>query len=124
MRQTPSSEAGRLLTRFKIGRGLGFCVDRSPLTGGTWLDAGEWEALKGHGMHTELHLICTDVYQNERRAEEYRQNLETTFRQRLGEEDFAMAAEFKQWLEAHPRREENVCHLTGRFEEPLPEPQP
>ena len=89
-----------------------------------WLDAGEWEALKLHGLHTELHLICTDGYQNERRAEEYRKSLETTFRQRLGDDDFAMVSEFKQWLESHPRREEIVCYLTAQFEEPLSEPRP
>ncbi len=67
-----------------------------------------------------LNFICTYGYQNEDRFEEYRKSLETTVRQRLGDEDFALVVEFKQWLEAHQRREEIVSYLTCRFEEPLP----
>ena len=39
-------ESGRLLLRYRVGHGLQFHIDRSPTTGGVWLDKGEWEALK------------------------------------------------------------------------------
>src|ERR1700722_5261248 len=47
-------ESGRVLIRYRVGHGLPFHVDRSPETGGIWLDRGEWEALKSKGLHTEL----------------------------------------------------------------------
>src|SRR5258708_476799 len=37
-------ESGCLLVRFHVGHGLKFQIDRSPKTGGVWLDAGEWDA--------------------------------------------------------------------------------
>ena len=44
-------ESGRLLLRYRVGHGLQFHIDRSPATGGVWLDKGEWEALKSKGLH-------------------------------------------------------------------------
>src|SRR5262249_27471107 len=35
-------ESGRLLLRYRVGHGLNFHIDRSPATGGVWLDKGEW----------------------------------------------------------------------------------
>lgn len=68
-------------------------------------------------------MIQADVACRELRDEKCRKSLETTFHKRLGDDAFSMVSKFKQWLEAHPRRKEIVCSLTGRFEEPLPEPQ-
>ena len=50
-------ESGRLLIRYRVGHGLNFHIDLSPVTGGVWLDQGEWEALKSKGLHAELNLI-------------------------------------------------------------------
>jgi hypothetical protein len=44
-------ESGRLLLRYRVGHGFQFHIDRSPVTGGVWLDKGEWEALKSRGLH-------------------------------------------------------------------------
>ena len=105
-------ESGRLLSRFKVGRGMAFHVDRSPVTGGMWLDAGEWETLKAHGLHVELNLVFTAGYQHQRRTEEYRQSLDTTFRNRIGAFDFGRVEEFKAWLEGHPKRRDILCYLS------------
>jgi len=68
-------ESGRLLLRYRVGHGLPFHVDRSPATGGVWLDKGEWEALKNKGLHISLHLIFTAAYQRQVRSTEYDQSL-------------------------------------------------
>ena len=104
-------ETGRLLIRYKVGHGLPFHVDRSPLTGSVWLDKGEWEALKAKGLHTSLNLIFTHAYQREVRSEEYTQAFEEAFRQRIGAADFRKVTEMKQWIENHPKRRDLCCYI-------------
>lgn len=104
-------ESGRLLLRYRVGQGLQFRLDRSPATGGVWLDRGEWETLKLKGLHTEMHLIFTAAYQRSLRSERYGQTMEQTFQDRIGKTDFPRVVEIKNWIEAHPRRHEICCYL-------------
>jgi Zn-finger nucleic acid-binding protein len=109
-------ESGRLLLRYRVGHGLPFRIDRSPATGGVWLDQGEWEALKSKGLHVALHLIFTAAYQRQIRAAEYDHNLEQTFQDRIGAPDFSRVAEFGAWLAQHPKRRDILCYLLDTFE--------
>src|SRR5436190_1191141 len=63
-------ESGCMLIRYRVGHGLHFQIDRSPLTGGVWLDKGEWDALKSKKLHGQLHLIFTAQYQAKIRSAE------------------------------------------------------
>lgn len=108
-------ESGRLLLRYRVGHGLPFHVDRSPATGGVWLDKGEWEALKSRGLHISLHLIFTASYQRQVRSSEYVQSMTDTFRERIGATDFAKVTEFGAWIAHHPRRRDICCYLLNRF---------
>jgi len=105
-------ESGQMLIRYKVGHGLNFHIDLSPVTGGVWLDQGEWEALKSKGLHAELNLIFTSSYQRQIRNAEYHATLEQTFRDRIGPADFEKVADFKTWLAAHPKRRDICCYLT------------
>jgi Zn-finger nucleic acid-binding protein len=104
-------ESGCLLIRYRVGHGLNFQIDRSPVTGGVWLDKGEWDALKSKQLHSELHLIFTAHYQRQIRSEESERALEQAFQNRIGD-DFERVAEFKRWLDAHPHRHDICCYLT------------
>lgn len=97
-------ESGCLLSRYQVGHSLHFRIDRSPVTGGVWLDKGEWEALKSKGLHTELPHIFTAPYQKQIRSEGFAETVQQSFRDRIGAADFDKAAEFKKWLDAHPKR--------------------
>jgi Zn-finger nucleic acid-binding protein len=108
-------ESGRLLIRYRVGHGLKFHVDLSTETGGIWLDKGEWEALKSKGLHVELNLIFTAPYQRQIRAEEHEEAMGQMFRSRIGQEDFAKAAEFKRWLAEHPKRSHICSYLLYNF---------
>lgn len=110
-------ESGRLLLRYRVGHGLHFHIDRSPATGGIWLDKGEWEALKSKGLHVSLHLIFTASYQRQVRSEEYDQSMKETFRDRIGAEDFAKVVEFTAWLASHPKRRDIYCYLLENVEQ-------
>jgi Zn-finger nucleic acid-binding protein len=109
-------ESGRLLLRYRVGHGLQFHIDRSPATGGVWLDKGEWEALKSKGLHSSLHLIFTASYQRHVRSSEYDESLKETFRDRIGAQDFAKVAEFGSWLTSHPKRRDICCYLMDNVE--------
>src|SRR6266436_6124317 len=110
-------ESGRLLLRYRVGHGLQFHIDRSPATGGVWLDKGEWEALKSKGLQGALNLIFTAAYQRQIRTEEYDQTLTRTFRERIGEADFSKVAEFGAWLAVHPKRRDICCYLLDGIEQ-------
>jgi len=104
-------ESGRLLNRYRVGQGFQFHIDQSPVTGGVWLDKGEWEALKSRGLHTQLNLIFTASYQRQIRSAEYEKTLEDAFSQRIGNQDFKKVTEFKTWLASHPCRRDICCYL-------------
>ncbi len=110
-------ESGRLLSRYGVGHGLKFQVDVSPVTGGIWLDQGEWEALKSKGIHVELNLVFSASYQRQIRTAEYELALERTFAERIGAEDFQIATAFKRWLAAHPNRRDICCYVLHNLEE-------
>jgi Zn-finger nucleic acid-binding protein len=107
-------ESGCLLLRYKVGHGLQFHVDRSPVTGGIWLDRGEWDALKQKGLHIDLNLIFTASYQRDLRAAEYAETIEKTFQERIGREDFERVTAFKAWMSGHPHRHDIWCYLSDQ----------
>jgi Zn-finger nucleic acid-binding protein len=104
-------ESGVVMLRYKAGHGLPFHIDRSPATGGVWLDKGEWEALKQRGLQVNLNLIFTASYQRDLRSAEYAQKLEEVFEERIGQADFARVAEFKEWMIRHPKHRDIWCYL-------------
>ena len=105
-------ESGCVLLRYKVGHGLQFHVDRSPVTGGVWLDRGEWDALKQKGLHTDLNLIFTASYQRDLRAVDYAESIEKAFRDRIGSADFERVVAFKTWMLGHPHHRDIWCYLS------------
>lgn len=103
-------ETSGLMSRFRVGHGLAFHIDRSP-TGGFWLDAGEWEALKERDFHDEIHRIFTGAWQKEVRTEQAREALDAQFRQLLGADDYTKVAEFREWMTTHPARHRMLAWL-------------
>lgn len=96
-------ETGVIMTRFRVGHGFTFMIDRSP-TGGFWLDAGEWEALRERTFHDEIHRIFTASWQKTVRSEARKEALEAQLRAQVGLEAYQRAAEFRDWLARQPHR--------------------
>jgi Zn-finger nucleic acid-binding protein len=114
-------ESGRLLLRYRVSHDLPFQIDRSPFTGGAWLDKGEWDVLKSRSLHNQMHLIFTSQYQAKLRAAEFAKVLEDTFRKRIGAADFHKVQDICQWIGSHPQRRDILCYLNdslGRGAEP------
>lgn len=96
-------ESGTIMTRYKVGHGLGFRIDRS-VTGGIWLDPGEWEALLAGNIHHELHLVFTTQWQKAIREMDHAASYETMLRERLGDELFGKITTLREELASHPAR--------------------
>jgi len=109
--------SGGMMLRYRVGHGLNFQIDRSPTTGGVWLDAGEWEALKSKGLHDEMHLIFTAPYQKRVREERFNIQLQENFKTRIGEGDFEKVREFKAWLSGHAKRRDVLAFLIDEGDE-------
>lgn len=104
-------ESGCILTRFQVGHGLNFQLDRSPITGGVWLDAGEWEALKLEGLHITMHLIFTAPYQHQLRTQATDAALAHTLAREIGDEDFQRVSAFRTWMIEHAHSTEIFAYL-------------
>ena len=104
-------ESGCLLVRYHVGHGLKFQIDHSPKTGGIWLDAGEWEALKSKDLHDELHLVFSAPFQRKIQEETFTEQLHERFKMRIGESDFQRVMEFTTWLRQHPKERDIVAFM-------------
>ena len=103
-------ETGRLMTRYRVGAGFSFRIDRSP-NGSIWLDRGEWEALKSRNYHDALLFVFTNQWQKEIVRNEQTEAVRRQFRERLGRDAYERALEFKKWLKQQPERELILCLL-------------
>jgi len=103
-------ESGTIMIRFKVGHGFKFTVDRS-ITGGIWLDSGEWEALKSRNFHDEIHFIFTDPWQNAIRKDEVAAGNRTRLEERLGTEFLGRIDGLKDEILQNPHREEILAYL-------------
>lgn len=97
-------ESGTILTRYRVGHGLDFQIDHSYLTGGIWLDHGEWEALKSKGLHDHLTMIFTAHYQHKVRDEAAAEHHREFLTQRLDADALNKMDEFCAWVSEHPER--------------------
>lgn len=104
-------ESGAILVRYRAGSGLKLHIEHSPVTGGVWLDHGEWDILKAAGLHHELHVIFSSAYQHKISRTETRARLEEIFANKLGEEDARQVKQFYEFLETHEHKREIVAYL-------------
>lgn len=103
-------ESNCLLVRYKVG-GLGIFIDRSPISGGIWLDAGEWSLLKENNIHASLHQIFTSSYQKRVLKEEAREALLHKFYTDVGEDVAEELTNLAEWLKEHPKRRRIIAWL-------------
>ena len=107
-------DCGYLLTRYRVGHGIHFALDRCGNCNGVWLDRAEWDTLRTRGLHDNLHQMFGPGWQHGVRTEEERHRFAAQFERQLGAADFARAREFAAWLAAHPRRSEIFAFLQSQ----------
>jgi Zn-finger nucleic acid-binding protein len=104
-------ECGHFLSKYRVGIGSGFALDRCGNCGGVWLDGKEWEILQQHGLQTQFGRIFSAEWQRSILQAEKRQNLEKLYQERVGASDFAEIKRIKEWLQKHPRGADMLRYL-------------
>ncbi|MBN8418157.1 MAG: hypothetical protein J0L73_04510 [Verrucomicrobia bacterium] len=107
-------ESGTVMTRYRVGHGQPFRVERSH-TGGVWLDGGEWEALCGGHLQNSIHLIFTAPWQKAVRQQELDAVHLTQLRERLGTELLEKLQALRQDLAVHPQRSAALAFLNAQI---------
>ena len=103
-------ESNCLLVRYRVG-GIGIYIDRSPISGGIWLEAGEWNLLKENTLHASLHEIFTTSYQKRILREEAHEALMHKFYTDLGEDVAEDLVHLAEWLKLHPKKRRIIAWL-------------
>lgn len=104
---------GTIMTRYRVGLGLDFRIDRS-ITGGVWLDGGEWEALQAGNLHHELHLVFTAPWQKAVRSLDHAAMYDALLRDHLGEDLHTRLLTLRDELKDHPARAEALAYLQNK----------
>lgn len=104
-------ESGTLMTRYKVGHGFPFSIDRS-ITGGIWLDGGEWEALRERNFHDEIHLVFTAPWQKQVRDQQAQATYEARLETALGTELVERLRALRSELDGHPHRSLALAFLS------------
>jgi|SRR5215213_1536160 Zn-finger nucleic acid-binding protein len=107
-------DCAHVLTRYRVGHGIAFTLDRCGNCNGVWLDAGEWATLKSRGLHDNIHQMFGPGWQFDARSDERRQRTESAFERQLGP-DFSRTREFAEWVAEHPRRSEILAYVQSRI---------
>ncbi len=106
-------ESGTLMTRYKVGHGFTFSIDRS-ITGGIWLDSGEWESLKQRNFHDEIHLVFTAPWQKHIRTANAQATYEETLKSTLGQDFLDRLTALRMELMDHPHRNLALSYLAEK----------
>ncbi|MBT8045393.1 MAG: hypothetical protein KJO79_10620 [Verrucomicrobiae bacterium] len=104
---------GTIMTRYRVGVDIDFRVDRS-ITGGIWLDGGEWEVLQAGNLHRELHRIFTAPWQKAVRTLEQAAHYDTMLETHLGEDLYKRLSSLREDLREHPARGEALAFLQNK----------
>jgi hypothetical protein len=92
------------------GDWVAFRVDHGTC-GGTWLDPGEWEALRRRGLHRTLHRVFSPAWQAELTQRERRDAHDAMLLRKLGAEELAEVRRFGAWINGRPGRSELLAVL-------------
>lgn len=103
-------ESGTLMSRHRVGHGFAFAVNRS-ITGGIWLDSGEWDALRERNFHDEIHLIFTAPWQKRVRDAHAQSVYEERLKSALGGDLLARLQAIRNQLADHPERNLALAYL-------------
>lgn len=103
-------ETDTIMTRYKVGHDFRFTIDRS-ITGGVWLDAGEWEALRARSFHDEIHFVFTDPWQRNILRNEAAASARKRLEERVGAKLLGRVDALKDELAQSPHREELIAYL-------------
>lgn len=95
---------GHIMARYKIFPDTEFYIDRCRNCNGIWLDQHEWDVLIDRNLHDNLNDFFTRPWQENLRAAETHNHLDSIYLEKLGAEDYERIKEIRAWLNDHPMR--------------------
>ena len=107
-------ESGHILRRYKVWPDVKFYLDRCGSCSGLWFDRDEWDYLRSHEQHDDVHIFFTDMWQEKLTAEEARRRFERMYLDRFGAEDYRRIQEIRAWLHQHPLGSALLAYLTDK----------
>lgn len=110
-------QCGHLLLPYRVGNGLSFSIDYCSACSGTWLDHGEWDALKARNLHGSLRDIVATSWQAAVRRADAQDGIEQTCKRLLGA-DYDKAVGVRAWVREHPQRSLILAYLGDIKPEP------
>jgi len=114
--QLISPRSGRLMRKCRVGSGLGFRIDYDA-SSGFWLDRDEYETLRSHNLHDELHLICSPSYQRSLMQMRTSSAEQDRFEKSLGVDACDRISTFAAWLSKQPRESVAMAYLQACMEQ-------
>jgi Zn-finger nucleic acid-binding protein len=105
-------ECSKLLSRYHVGHGVSFTIDRCEQCRGIWFDANEWEILHDKNLHDEIHFIFSNHWQKTAREEIMGINRDNNLSRLIGDENIAKVKEFKAWLKSQKERSTIIAYLS------------
>jgi Zn-finger nucleic acid-binding protein len=103
-----------LLTRYAVGHGVPFSLDRCGRCNGVWFDKEEWGTLRARGLHDNLRELFNPRWQSDVRAEERDRRTAERLAEHLGD-DAGRVRDFGEWVASHPRRNEILAYVQSRI---------
>ena len=104
-------KCGRLMTKYKISGCVANRLDVCPGCDEAWLDGGEWELLKALELSKKMPQVFTEQWQRHIRKQVAEETRRAVFRKAVGDEALSKTEDFKQWLNAQPRRSDILVYL-------------
>lgn len=109
-------ESGRILIRARVDAPQPFYVERSPESGGIWLDRGEWEVLKQVGLHRQIDRLFSADWQVQLREHSQAERQRTATIDKLGAPLAHKVFELAEELQRHPNGDFGVAYLMQQFD--------
>jgi len=103
-------KTGGLMTKYKISKDTEHRLDLSPSINAVWMDKGEWELLKEHGVANKLNSIFTDHWQDDIRSGESSDIMSAIYENKFGEH-YAEIKAFRELLLKKEYRSQAIAYL-------------
>ena len=107
-------DCGRFLRRFQIWPNSRFHLDRCSSCNGIWFDRNEWQTLQAQGLHKQINIFFTEIWQEKLRSEEITGRFEKMYMEIFGPEDYEKVKNIRNWLTNHPNGNRLIAYLTDR----------
>lgn len=103
-------KTGGLMIKYRIAKGTEHRLDLSPHINAVWLDKGEWDLLKRHGLAGRLNEIFTDHWQSTLRSRASADVLDGLYAKRFGK-NYAQIKAFRALIDGMELRSEAIAYL-------------